>query len=65
MDFRSQLGNRDSEIAMLIEDTDTVPSKMNGKDVRLGTAYSNLARYLYVAYTIFFFSLKPAGLPTP
>jgi hypothetical protein len=33
--FRSQLGNRDSEIAMMIEDTDTVPSKMNGKDVSI------------------------------
>ncbi|ORX49426.1 phospholipase D/nuclease [Hesseltinella vesiculosa] len=28
---RSQLGNRDSEIAMLIEDTKLVPSIMNGK----------------------------------
>ncbi|KAI8143329.1 hypothetical protein BJV82DRAFT_612344 [Fennellomyces sp. T-0311] len=27
---RSQLGNRDSEIATVIEDTDTVPSRMNG-----------------------------------
>ncbi|KAG1511951.1 hypothetical protein G6F47_007715 [Rhizopus delemar] len=28
---RSQLGNRDSEIAVIIEDTDTVESKMNGQ----------------------------------
>jgi hypothetical protein len=31
---RSQLGNRDSEIAVIIEDTDTVESKMNGQPVR-------------------------------
>lgn len=30
---RSQLGNRDSEIAVVIEDTDLVDSKMNGKPV--------------------------------
>lgn len=30
---RSQLGNRDSEIAMLVEDTEMVPSFMNGKEV--------------------------------
>ncbi|KAI9011006.1 hypothetical protein CLU79DRAFT_839416 [Phycomyces nitens] len=28
---RSQLGNRDSEVAMLIEDTDMIPSYMNAK----------------------------------
>jgi hypothetical protein len=27
-------GNRDSEIAMIIEDTETIPSYMNGKEVR-------------------------------
>lgn len=32
--FRSQLGNRDSEIAVVIEDTDMVNSKINGKEVR-------------------------------
>lgn len=31
---RSQLGNRDSEIAMIIEDTDMVDSYMDGKKVR-------------------------------
>lgn len=30
---RSQLGNRDSEIAMIVEDTEMVPSFMNGKEV--------------------------------
>ncbi|RCH78418.1 hypothetical protein CU098_000694, partial [Rhizopus stolonifer] len=29
---RSQLGNRDSEIAMLVEDTEMVPSYMNGEE---------------------------------
>lgn len=27
------LGNRDSEVAMLIEDTDLIPSYMDGKEV--------------------------------
>lgn len=31
---RSQLGNRDSEIAMIIEDTDMVDAYMDGKKVR-------------------------------
>ncbi|KAI9473922.1 MAG: hypothetical protein EXX96DRAFT_488418 [Benjaminiella poitrasii] len=31
---RSQLGNRDSEIAMLVEDTEMVPSFMNGKEYK-------------------------------
>lgn len=30
---RSQCGDRDSEIALLVEDTETIPSRMNGKDV--------------------------------
>jgi len=30
---RSQLGYRDSEIAIIIEDSDMIPSKMNGVDV--------------------------------
>lgn len=33
---RSQLGNRDSEVAMLIRDTDLVKSKMDGKDYYAG-----------------------------
>jgi phosphatidylserine/phosphatidylglycerophosphate/cardiolipin synthase-like enzyme len=32
---RSQLGNRDSEVAMLVEDTEMVSSFMNGKEVCL------------------------------
>jgi phosphatidylserine/phosphatidylglycerophosphate/cardiolipin synthase-like enzyme len=30
---RPQLGNRDSEVAMLVEDTEMVSSFMNGKEV--------------------------------
>jgi phospholipase D1/2 len=30
---RSQMGDRDSEIAMIVEDTDIIPSKMNGEHV--------------------------------
>lgn len=31
---RSQCGDRDSEIALIVEDKDTIPSQMNGKYVR-------------------------------
>lgn len=34
---RSQLGNRDSEIAMLVEDTEMVSSFMDGKEVKKNT----------------------------
>lgn len=30
---RSQCGDRDSEIALMVEDKDTIPSQMNGKYV--------------------------------
>jgi phospholipase D1/2 len=30
---RSQCGDRDSEIALVVEDKDMVPSQINGKDV--------------------------------
>ena len=33
---RSQLGNRDSEVAIVIRDTDLIKSKMNGKDYYAG-----------------------------
>jgi phospholipase D1/2 len=39
---RSQLGNRDSEIAMLIEDTEMVPSYMNGKEVCIEYIHSDV-----------------------
>ncbi|KAG2183933.1 hypothetical protein INT44_008944 [Umbelopsis vinacea] len=44
---RSQLGNRDSEIAMLIEDTDTVPSKMNGKEYKASRFAHTLRMQLF------------------
>ena len=31
---RSQCGDRDSEIALLVEDQETIPSRMNGRYVR-------------------------------
>lgn len=37
---RSQLGSRDSEIAVVIEDTDLVNSRMNGKPVRKINKYA-------------------------
>jgi hypothetical protein len=40
MSYRSQLGNRDSEIAVIIEDTDLVDSRMDGQ---------------YVSFFLFFF----------
>lgn len=44
---RSQLGNRDSEIAMVIEDTDLVPSKMNGQDHKAGRFAHTLRMQLF------------------
>lgn len=32
---RSQCGDRDSEIALLVEDQDMIPSRMNGRYVSL------------------------------
>lgn len=40
----SQLGNRDSEIATVIEDTDLVPSRMNGVPV------SVVARFMVIYF---------------
>ena len=48
---RSQLGNRDSEIAMLVEDTEMVPSFMGGKEVFL--LYSlNIEPYSSSIFTV-------------
>ncbi|KAG2183771.1 hypothetical protein INT43_006782 [Umbelopsis isabellina] len=44
---RSQLGNRDSEIAMVIEDTDMVDSKMNGKEYKAGRFAYTLRTHLF------------------
>lgn len=38
---RSQLGNRDSEVAMLVEDTEMVSSFMDGKEVCSKCSHSN------------------------
>lgn len=47
------LGNRDSEVGMLIEDTDLIPSYMDGKEV----ACDILLRFIYfIAVLIFFFA---------
>jgi phosphatidylserine/phosphatidylglycerophosphate/cardiolipin synthase-like enzyme len=44
---RSQLGNRDSEIAMLIEDTDMVPSFMDGKEYKAAKFAHSLRMQLF------------------
>lgn len=44
---RSQLGNRDSEIAMLIEDTDLVPSYMGGKPYKAAKFAHTLRMHLF------------------
>ncbi|KAI8356505.1 hypothetical protein B0O80DRAFT_447589 [Mortierella sp. GBAus27b] len=44
---RSQVGFRDSEIAMIVEDTDMVASKMNGQDYQAGRIAFNLRTDLF------------------
>ncbi|KAI8987612.1 hypothetical protein BDF20DRAFT_832525 [Mycotypha africana] len=44
---RSMLGNRDSEIAMIIEDTDMVPSYMNGKEFKAAKFALSLRMQLF------------------
>ncbi|KAI8361792.1 hypothetical protein EDC96DRAFT_512537 [Choanephora cucurbitarum] len=44
---RSQLGNRDSEIAMLIEDTEMVPSYMDGKEYKAAKFAHTLRMQLF------------------
>ncbi|KAF7724121.1 Phospholipase D1 [Apophysomyces ossiformis] len=44
---RSQLGNRDSEVAMLIEDTELVPSYMNGKQYKAAKFAHSLRMQLW------------------
>lgn len=44
---RSQLGNRDSEIAMLIEDTDMVSSYMDGKEYKAAKFAHSLRMQLF------------------
>ncbi|RUS23189.1 hypothetical protein BC937DRAFT_90893 [Endogone sp. FLAS-F59071] len=49
---RSQCGDHDSEIAVIVEDATTIPSKMNGEYVRLQCCPFMLAQY--------FLSTKPS-----
>ncbi|KAG0172715.1 Phospholipase D1 [Apophysomyces sp. BC1015] len=44
---RSQLGNRDSEVAMLVEDTEMVPSYMNGKEYKAAKFAHSLRMQLW------------------
>ncbi|ORY97460.1 hypothetical protein BCR43DRAFT_489806 [Syncephalastrum racemosum] len=44
---RSQLGNRDSEIALVIEDTDLVPSQMDGKPYNAARFALSLRLHLF------------------
>ncbi|CAO3693385.1 hypothetical protein G6F70_003782 [Rhizopus microsporus] len=44
---RSQLGNRDSEIAVLIEDTEMIPSYMNGKEYKASKFAHTLRMQLF------------------
>jgi len=56
---RSQVGFRDSEIAIVIEDSDMIPSKMNGEEVWLSMAqqHSVLKSSIRLLTFFFFFSL--------
>ncbi|KAF9924044.1 hypothetical protein BGZ65_008544, partial [Modicella reniformis] len=44
---RSQLGYRDSEIAMIIEDTEMIPSRMNGQPYKVGRLAHTLRADLF------------------
>ncbi|XP_070538246.1 phospholipase D1-like isoform X2 [Ptychodera flava] len=44
---RSLLGKRDSEMAVIVNDTNTVMSKMNGKDYKAGLYASGLRKHLF------------------
>ncbi|KAI8085326.1 hypothetical protein BDF21DRAFT_379811 [Thamnidium elegans] len=44
---RSQCGDRDSEIAMITEDKDMIPSRMNGEPYRAGRFAATLRRQLW------------------
>lgn len=44
---RSMCGTRDSEVAMLIEDSKKIASKMNGRNVGVGNFSHTLRKALY------------------
>lgn len=55
------LGNRDSEVGMLIEDTDLIPSYMDGKEV--GLRYFIPLYIFHCCANIFFrYSTRPQSL---
>lgn len=47
MNDRSQLGYHDSELAIIMEDTDLIDSKMDGQDYRAGRHIATLRRALW------------------
>ncbi|KAI2641249.1 phospholipase D/nuclease [Xylaria nigripes] len=44
---RSQEGHHDSELSIVMEDTDTIPSKMDGQSFEAGKHAATLRRYLW------------------
>ena len=44
---RSMLGKRDSELAVLIEDTEMIPSRMNGEEYMAGKLGYGLREWLF------------------
>ncbi|XP_038048919.1 phospholipase D1-like [Patiria miniata] len=44
---RSMLGKRDSELAVLVEDTEMIPSRMNGKEYMAGKLAFGLREWLF------------------
>ncbi|KAI7866085.1 hypothetical protein BDF14DRAFT_1818672 [Spinellus fusiger] len=58
---RSQLGHRDSEIAVVIEDTDLIPSKMNGQPYNAGRYALTLRMRLFKEHLGL---LSTSGIPS-
>jgi phospholipase D1/2 len=59
---RSQLGDHDSEIAIVIEDRDTVPSQMNGQPYQASKFATSLRREIFRKHLGL---LKPQDYATP
>ncbi|ORZ14030.1 hypothetical protein BCR42DRAFT_417891 [Absidia repens] len=67
---RSQCGDRDSEIAMLVEDQDLIPSEMNGQPCEVSRFAATLRRKLWKEHLGMlphqqFDEVNPAMLPLP
>ena len=58
---RSMLGDRDSELAVLVEDTKFMPSRMNGEAYQAGWFASSLRKTLFRWGNI----IMILGLPKP